>query len=76
MNELLKILNELYPDIDFRTYDANVDGPLLHSMELVELVTAIEAQFDIIIPPGYMGDPTYFHSAQAIWNLIQKLEDE
>jgi acyl carrier protein len=75
MNDLLEILNELYPDIDFTTYDARTDGPLIQSMEMVELITAIEEHFDIAFPPSLMGDPDHFHSAQAIWELIQKLEE-
>ena len=76
MPELLEILNELYPDVDFTTYDARIDGALIQSMEMVELITAIEERFDIEFPPGLMGSPEHFHSAQAIWALIQRLEDE
>ena len=76
MNKLLAILSDLYPDVDFAAYDADVDGPLIQSMEMVELITAIEEQFDVEFPPSLMGDPRHFHSAQAIWELIQRLEDE
>ena len=76
MAELLEILGELYPDIEFTTYDARIDGPLIQSMEMVELITEIEDRFDIEFPPSLMGDPEHFHSAQAIWELIQRLEDE
>ena len=76
MAELLEILNELYPDVDFTTYDAHIDGPLIQSMEMVELITAVEERFDVEFPPGLMGNPEHFHSAQAIWALIQRLEDE
>ena len=76
MAELLEILNELYPDVDFTTYDARIDGPLIQSMEMVELITSIEARFDVEFPPALMGNPAHFHSAQAIWECIQRLEDE
>jgi len=76
MDKLLAILNELYPDVDFASYDARVDGPLIQSMEMVELITEIEERFDIEFPPSLMGDPDHFHSAQAIWELIERLEDE
>jgi len=45
-------------------------------MEMVELITAIEEKFDVEFPPSLMGDPEHFHSAAAIWELIQRLEDE
>ena len=76
MNDLLAILNDLYPDVDFATYDAKVDGALIQSMEMVELITAIEEKFDVEFPPSLMGDPEHFHSAAAIWELIRRLEDE
>jgi len=76
MEDLLAILNDLYPDVDFATYDARVDGPLIQSMEMVELITAIEEKFDVEFPPSLMGDPDHFHSAGAIWELIRCLEDE
>jgi acyl carrier protein len=76
MDDLLAILNDLYPDVDFATYDANADGPLIQSMELVELINAIEERFGVEFPPSLMGNPEHFHSAQAIWSLIERLEDE
>ena len=76
MEDLLSILNALYPDVDFAVYDARTDGPLIQSMEMVELITEIEERFDIEFTPSVMGDPAHFHSAQAIWALIQRLEDE
>ena len=76
MTELLDVLGELYPGVDFSTYDARIDGPLIQSMEMVELITAIEEKFDVEFPPSLMGDPDHFHSAAAIWELIQRLEDE
>ena len=76
MDDLLEILGELYPDVDFTTYDARADGPLIQSMEMVELITAIEERFDVKFPPSLMGNPEHFHSAQSIWALIQRLEEE
>ena len=76
MTDLIQILNDLYPDVDFTTYDARVDGPLIQSMEMVELITAIEERFDIEFPASLMGNPAHFYSAQSIWALIQQLEDE
>ena len=76
MEKLLELLNELYPDVDFETYDARTDGALIQSLEMVELITEIEERFDIEFPPSVMGDPEHFHSAQAIWALIERLEEE
>lgn len=76
MDQLLALLNELYPGVDFRSYDARRDGPLIQSLEMVELITEIEARFDVSFPPSLMGDPAHFYSAEAIWALIERLEDE
>jgi len=76
MEKLLELLGELYPDVDFTTYDARTDGALIQSLEMVELITEIEQRFDIEFPASVMGDPEHFYSAAAIWALIERLEDE
>ena len=39
------------------------------------LVSEIADKFDVVISAEYMV-PENFNSAQALWDLIQKLEDE
>lgn len=76
MDELLEILNELHPDVDFETCDNLVDGGILDSFDIVTLVTEINDTFDIAIGANELV-PENFNSAEAIYELISsKLDTE
>ena len=61
MNELLTILRELHPDIDFETATGLVEDSVLTSLDIVTIVTEIL--------------PENFDSAAALWQLIQRLDE-
>ena len=75
MDELLEILEELHPDIDFETEDALIDGGLLDSFDIVTLISEIGENFDVVITAEHII-PENFNSAEAMWDLIKRLEDE
>ena len=76
MQELMEILNELHPDVDFTREKALVDGRILDSFDIVTLVAEIGDTFDVQISAVDMV-PENFNSVEAIWELIEtKLEDE
>ncbi len=75
MDELLKILNELHPEVDFETCDTLIDDKILDSFDIVSLITEVSDAFDVRIPASEII-PENFNSAEAIWALIQKLMDE
>ena len=73
MDNLMKILWEINPDIDFETEDALIDGGLLDSFDIVTLVAEIDDAFGIEIPAEALI-PENFNSAKAIFALIQQLQ--
>ena len=75
MNELLDILNELHPDVDFESNDSLIDDGILDSLDIVTLVTEINATFDVIIPAEEVV-PENFNSAEALMELITRLDEE
>lgn len=75
MDELLEILNEINPDIDYENESALVDDRLLDSLDIVTLISEINDRFDIAIPPEEII-PENFNSVKALHALIVKLEDE
>lgn len=75
MDELLEILEEIDPDVDFETEDRLIDGKILNSLSIVTLVAQISETFDIEISPKYLA-PENFNSAEAMWNMIQKIREE
>lgn len=74
MDELMRILNELRPDVDFSTYDSLTDGDILDSFDIVMLVGELNQAFDIRITAADISEEN-FHSAEAIMALIRKHQD-
>ena len=75
MDELIEILAENHPDIDFLTHTALVDECVLDSFDIVALIAAIDDIFGVRIPPLEIV-PENFNSAAALYALITKLSDE
>ncbi len=75
MDELLEILEEIDPDVDYETEDNLIDGKVLDSFSIIRLIAAICDEFDIEISPKYLV-PENFNSAEAMWELIQKIQEE
>lgn len=74
MNELLKILRELHPDIDFETATGLVEDSVLTSLDIVTIVTEVADRLDVNIPAEEIL-PKNFDSAAALWQLIQRLDE-
>lgn len=75
METLLEILNDLHPDVDFETCDTLIDDEILDSFDIVSLIAEISNEFDVTISAKDII-PDNFNSAQALWALIERLEDE
>lgn len=75
MEELLEILQDIDPDVDYETEDNLIDGKVLDSFSIIRLIASICDEFDIEISPKYLV-PENFNSAQAMWDLIQKIQEE
>ena len=74
MEELMEILRELRPDVDFETETALVDDGVLGSFDITALVNEIMDEFDVEISMADL-EPENFNSAQAIYEFIQSLRD-
>jgi acyl carrier protein len=75
MEELLRIMSEVRPDIDFETEDKLIDNEMLDSLDIVAIVTDVNDEFDIEINVNDLL-PENFNSAKALYELIQKLQYE
>lgn len=75
MEQLLEILTELHPDVDFETADDLIEGKVLDSFDIVTLVAEIDSEFDVAIPAEELV-PENFNSAKALWALIERLMEE
>lgn len=73
MEELLEILEELHPEVDFATADKLVDDKILDSFDIVTLMSEIWDHFGVEIQAEHLT-PEHFNSAEAIYALIQELD--
>ena len=75
MDKVIEILSSLRTDVDFETATELVTGKILDSIAITSLIAMLEEEFDIEIGMEYMENEN-FDSAEAIWNMVQELEDE
>lgn len=74
MEELIKLLQEIKPEVDFEENNHLIDNEELDSFDIVTIVAAINDEFDVEIRPGDII-PENFNSAEAMYELIQRLEE-
>jgi acyl carrier protein len=75
MDELLEILTDINPDVDYETEDNLIDGKVLDSLSIIQMINEICDTFDIEIGPKWMRNEN-FNSAQKIWDMIQAIREE
>lgn len=73
MEELIKLLKGIRPDVDFENETELIDDGILDSMDVVSIISEIDDVFGVQIRITEL-DPDNFNSAEAIWDLIQKLK--
>jgi len=75
MDELLAILEEIDPDIDYENEVNLIDGKVLDSLSILTLITEICDVFEIEIGPKWMRNEN-FNSVAAMWRMIQAIQEE
>ncbi len=75
MDELIKILKEIHPDVDYDTNKKLIDGKVLDSFDIITLISEINDTFDVAIPAEEII-PENFNSAESLWELISRLAED
>lgn len=75
MDELLEILNEVKPGVDFENDTDLIGHGALDSITMVTLVMELNDAFDIEITPVDIV-PENFKTVQTIYDMIQRLSDD
>ncbi len=75
MEELLEILQDLHPDVDFEDFEGLIDNKILDSFDIVSIISEVNEVFDVVIPAEKIT-PDHFNSVKALYALIQELQDE
>ena len=74
MEELMEVLSALKPEIDFTKETELIDEGLLESFDVITLIAELEDQFGVEIPAEEIV-PENFNSAEALWAMIQRLDE-
>ena len=74
MEKLLEILNDIQPYADYETCTTLIDDEVLDSFAILSIVGELEEAFDIEITPVDIV-PENFNSAQAMWAMVQRLQE-
>ena len=73
MDQLITLLTELCPGVDFAAETALVDDGIIESLDIVTIVTELMAAYDVEITVEDLV-PENFNSVQAMWDMIQRLK--
>ena len=75
MEELLEILNDIQPGVDFENEKHLIDDHLLDSLSIISQVAELEDTFDVTIPAVEII-PDNFNSAEAMLEMLQRLQED
>ena len=75
MEQLLEILSEIQPDVDYETCTTLIDDEWLDSFAILSIVSELEEAFDVGITPADIV-PENFNSAQALYQMVKRLQEE
>lgn len=73
MEELMEILEDICPDVDFEEEQALVDDRVISSFEILSIISELNAHFGITLTPAEII-PENFNSAQALWKMVCRLK--
>lgn len=74
MEKLLEILEDIQPGVDYENCTTLIDDEILDSFAILSIVSELEDAFDVEVTPVEII-PENFNSAQALWNMVQRLQE-
>ena len=75
MEKLLEALAEVRDDVDFANGYGLVDEGVIDSLDLTQIIAALDEAFDIHIPAGDI-EPENFNSAEAMLALVHRYQQK
>lgn len=75
MEELIRIMGEIRPDIDFETAENLIDDDILDSFDIISIVSEVNDFFCIEINVNDLL-PENFNTASALYELITRMMEE
>ena len=75
MERLLEIFSEIKEDVDFASCTTLVDDGILDSFDILQIIAALNDEYDISIPASEIM-PQNFNSAEALYQMVQRLQED
>jgi acyl carrier protein len=75
MTELLNILQDMHPEIDFLTHATLIDDKVLDSFDIITLAAEINDKLEVAIPAEEIV-PENFNSYAALSALVARLSED
>ena len=72
---ILEILDGIVEDVDFETCTTLIDDGLLSSLDIIQLIGALNDEFDLSIPATEII-PENFNSVAAMEAMVTRLSEE
>lgn len=73
MEELIELLQDVRDDVDFENCTDLIDGKVLSSFDIIQIISVIDDEYDVAIPATEII-PANFNSAKALYEMIQRLK--
>lgn len=75
MEKLIEVLEDIKQGVDYENCTSLIDEHIFDSFDILSLVTELEEEFDIEVPPSEII-PENFNSAEGLWNMICRLQED
>lgn len=75
MEEILNVLQDIRPDVDFVHEKRLIDDKILDSFDIITIVSELNQTFDVEIDVEDL-EPANFNTVEAMLELIERLQDE
>lgn len=72
---IVNILADIADDVDFDTCTTLIDDGILSSLDIIQLIGALNDEFDLSIPATEIV-PDNFNSVDAMVAMVKRLSDE
>lgn len=73
MEELIELLQDVRDDVDFENCTDLIDGKILSSFDIIQIISVIDDEYDVAIPATEIK-PDNFNSVKALYDMIQRLK--
>ena len=73
--QVLALLSEEYPEIDFTSSEELVDDGILDSLTITGIIAALSMEFDIVIPYEEIIEEN-FYSIRGMAAMVERLQNE